>query len=79
MSIVSGWKSTAIVSGVPQRVQNCRRPKSVGHVVPIASAPASITKSSTGTLLNTIAGAPLIRWQLRQWHQPVSNGSLVSR
>ena len=34
------------------------------------------TKSPSGTLAKTIAGAPLLSWQVRQWHQPQSNGSL---
>jgi hypothetical protein len=25
---------------------------------------------------NTVAGEPLFSWQVRQWHQPASKGSL---
>jgi hypothetical protein len=29
-------------------------------------------------LAKAIAGAPLLSWQVRQWHQPQSNGLLFS-
>jgi hypothetical protein len=35
-------------------------------------------RSPAGTVAKTIAGAPEIRWQIRQWHQPQSKGSLAS-
>ena len=42
------------------------------------SAPLVQAKSPSATLAKTIAGAPLLSWQVRQWHQPQSNGSLFS-
>ena len=40
--------------------------------------PAVDEDNLAGTLANTIAGAPLESWHVRQWHQPQSNGSLLS-
>jgi hypothetical protein len=42
------------------------------------SAPEEATQSPRITLAKAIAGAPLSSWQVRQWHQPQSNGSLLS-
>jgi hypothetical protein len=42
-------------------------------------SPCSIRQSPVRTLANAMAGAPLLSWQVRQWHQPASNGSLARR
>ena len=44
----------------------------------ILSPPLVHTRSPSGTLANTMAGEPLLSWQVRQWHQPQSKGSLLS-
>jgi hypothetical protein len=63
---------------VPHWPQNSRWPK-LDHAADFTvSAPSVQLKSPSGTLANTIAGAPLFSWHVRQWHQPQSNGSLLS-
>ena len=42
------------------------------------SPPLVQTRPPSGTLAKTMPGAPLLSWQVRQWHQPQSNGSLLS-
>jgi hypothetical protein len=42
------------------------------------SLPLVQVKSLSGTLAKTMPGAPLLSWQVRQWHQPASNGALLS-
>jgi hypothetical protein len=37
------------------------------------------TQSPAYTLEKAMAGAPLLSWQVRQWHQPASNGALANR
>ena len=51
---------------------------SMRRTVRTLSAPLVQAKSPSGTLAKTMAGAPLLSWQVRQWHQPQSNGSLSS-
>ena len=63
---------------MPHSPQNSRWPKLDEATDFTLSAPLVQTKSPSGTLAKTIAGAPLFSWQVRQWHQPQSNGSLVS-
>ena len=41
-------------------------------------APEVATQSPRLMQANACAGAPLLNWQVRQWHQPQSNGSLLS-
>jgi hypothetical protein len=36
-------------------------------------------KSARATVVKTIPHDPETRWQMRQWHQPVSYGSAASR
>jgi hypothetical protein len=67
------------VSGDPQTPQNCRRPKLLDSKVRTESAPFTKAKSPDGTVVKAMAGAPDTRWQVRQWHQPVSKGSLARR
>ena len=77
-STVSGWWSTRIASGVPQLPQNRRWPKSL-DLTRRGSPLLDPTSRPTATLAKAIAGAPLLSWQVRQWHQPASNGALASR
>ena len=77
-SIVSGWCSTCIVSKVPQAPQNCRVPKLLDRKRFTTSSPPVKTKSAAATVEKTSAGAPELSWQVRQWHQPVSQGALFS-
>jgi len=42
------------------------------------SSPFVQTRSPATTEAKAIAGAPELSWQVRQWHQPASNGSLLS-
>jgi hypothetical protein len=64
--------------GVPHSLQNSRCPKFDEEMDFTLSAPWVQTKSPSGTLVKTMAGAPLLSWQVRQWHHPVSKGSLLS-
>ena len=66
-------------SELAKRVQNLRCPNGAMLTVPIASSPEVKTRSCVGTDEKTNAGAPEIRRQIVQWHQPVSNGWLSSR
>jgi len=77
-STVSGWWSTFMYSGVPQVPQNPRWPNALDVTVLIASAPCRASQSPLFTLAKAIAGEPLFSWQVRQWHQPASNGALCS-
>src|SRR5437868_6290612 len=43
------------------------------------SSPDVATQSPRLTLAKAMAGAPLLSWQVRQWHQPASNGAEASR
>jgi len=65
-------------NGVPHSPQKLRWPKLDEGTDRTLSAPLAQISSPAGTLANTIAGAPLVSWQVRQWHQPQSNGSLCS-
>jgi hypothetical protein len=63
---------------VPHSPQKVRWPKLLERMVRIAPSPLVRTQSPSFTLAKAIAGAPLLSWQVRQWHQPQSNGSLAS-
>jgi hypothetical protein len=41
-------------------------------------APDVTRQSPRGTQAKAWAGVPLLSWQVRQWHQPQSQGSLAS-
>jgi hypothetical protein len=64
--------------GVPHSPQNSRWPKPDEETRFTLSTPLVQTKSPSGTLAKTIAGAPLLSWQVRQWQYPQSKGSLLS-
>jgi hypothetical protein len=75
-STVSGWKSDLTINGVPQSGQKERLPKLELRIQ--RGSPLVQTKSPTGSPAKAIAGAPLLSWQVRQWHQPASKGSLFN-
>jgi len=63
---------------VPQSPQKVRWPKLDDGTDFTRSAPLVQARCPSGTLAKAIAGAPLVSWQVRQWHQPQSNGALWS-
>jgi hypothetical protein len=67
-----------MVSGVPHSPQKPRRPNELDSNDRTRSAPSVNSKCPAGTVAKTIAGAPETNWQMRQWHQPASNGALLS-
>jgi hypothetical protein len=63
---------------VPHWAQNERCPKLLERTLRSESAPEITTQSPRLIEAKGWAGVPLLSWQVRQWHQPQSNGSLVS-
>src|SRR5688572_17434273 len=66
-----------MVSRVPQRPQKRRRPKLLDAKSSTSSAPPVMTKGPAGGDETAVAGEPETGWEVRQWHQRVSNGALA--
>jgi hypothetical protein len=64
--------------GGAARAAERRCPKLEDFTFRTSSALWVQARCPSGTLANAIAGEPLTSWQVRQWHQPQSNGSEAS-
>lgn len=73
MSTCAGLCWLRKLIGVPHRAQKCR--SACAEEAYARGSPAVMVRRSAAKVAHATIGAPLARWQMRQWQYPQSTGS----